>query len=75
MKLNLDISVEKDDLSETLREGLSREELIKLILSLDEGVAEVNFTLELLESLIKSLKSDLNEAEIYEELKGIMEKL
>lgn len=51
-----------------LTKGISREDAISLIKALDLRFAEVDFTLDILRLLIKSLESDLTKQEIKKEL-------
>lgn len=53
---------------EELTKGISREDAISLIKALDLRFAEVDFTLDILRLLIKSLESDLTKQEIKKEL-------
>lgn len=52
MNLNIDIN------SKFLVEGMSKDELLELILDIDLRVAEEDFTLAILKKLVDSLKKD-----------------
>lgn len=53
---------------EELARSVSRDEAFALIKAIDLRVAEVDFTLDVLRELIKSLESDLTKWEIAKEL-------
>ena len=71
MKTRINVEVDTDDLVE----NLNNEDALKLILAADLKIAEVNFTLEVIGELIKSLLSDLTPEEIRAELKTILKEI
>lgn len=48
--------------------SLSKEEALNLIIALDENVREVDFTLEVIQTLIERLKSDMAEEELKQDV-------
>ena len=52
----------------------TREEILDFICAIDSSVAEVDFTIGLIEKLINSLCSDLTPGEIREEVEIILNK-
>ena len=60
--ISVNISVEQ------LASNVGRDEAFALIKAIDLRVAEVDFTLDILKELIKSLESDLTKEEIRKEL-------
>lgn len=68
MILQLDTTTDADELISALMSN-SKNELIQFIVELDIRVAEVDFTIELVKSLLKSLETDLTKKEIKELLK------
>jgi DNA replication protein DnaD len=62
--MNIPVNINTNDLIASV----SREEAIDLIVDLDKKFAEVKFTLEIIEKLVKSLKSDMTEEELKKDI-------
>ena len=71
--MNINVSIDTDELLALVGEN-TREEILGFICAIDSSVAEVDFTIGLIEKLINSLCSDLTPGEIREEVEIILNK-
>jgi hypothetical protein len=61
MPIDIKISLNQEDLVDSLYEGLTREELVDFVTELDGRVGEVDFTTELIDKLAQSLFQDVTD--------------
>ena len=59
MKIRTSVDIDLNELAYSVYEGTSDEELINFILSLDERVADVEFSKQLIVKLVQSLRNDV----------------
>ena len=59
MKISTRVDIDLDELAYSVYEGTSDEELINFILNLDDRVADVEFSKQLIVKLVQCLRNDV----------------
>ena len=59
MKIRTSVDIDLNELAYSVYEGTSDEELINFILSLDDHVADVEFSKQLIAKLVQCLRNDV----------------
>lgn len=59
MKIRTSVAIDLNEVAEAIYRGCSDEEFINFILSLDERVADVEFSKQLIVKLVQSLRNDV----------------
>ena len=59
MKIRTSVDIDLNDVGEAVYQGCSDEELISFIINLDERVADVEFSKQLIVKLVQCLRNDV----------------
>lgn len=65
-KLNISLSVHRSEIIEALADGSTHEQIINMIMDLDLHMADMEGSIEVLERMFSSLKSELEAGEVSE---------
>ena len=60
MKISTRVDIDLNELAYSVYEGISDEELINFILNLDDHVADVEFSKQLIVKLVQCLRNDVD---------------